>query len=320
MIRNAGLIVILAWATAGGSSRIALCADPPTSERRVPVIYSTDLFHPHDDPDDHYDLATLFAIAEFDIKAIILDLGDRQKQRPGRVPLEQMMRLTGRRVPYAMGLPGKLKSPSDKGLDQPAEDQRGIELLLKTLGEAEAGVTIITAGSLRDLCAAFNREPGLLKAKVARVYVNIGATDTTVEWNVNLDLNAYLGLMRSGLPIWWCPCLPMRVNEHSTFWKFRQSDILEGLPASAAELLHLRPATGSTGGNRPRPGTGDRPSTLATHDRNDGSQHVVHGPSPARGRAAGVRPRQRVYRGHHGTGGYSAGQLVYFQGRPGADR
>ena len=24
---------------------------------RVPIIYSTDLFQPHDDPDDHYDLA-----------------------------------------------------------------------------------------------------------------------------------------------------------------------------------------------------------------------------------------------------------------------
>lgn len=209
----------------------AVCiAEPPSENRRVPVVYSTDLLHPYDDPDDHYDLATLFAMPVFDIKAVLLDLGDRQKVRSGRVPVEQMIRLTGRRVPYAAGLSAKLKSPTDKALDQPAEDQKAVELLLRTLHDSEEGVTIVTAGSVRDVCAAFNREPDLFKSKVARLYINIGATDNTVEWNVNLDVNAYLRLMQSGLPIWWCPCLPMQVCRRSTYWKFRQSDILESLP------------------------------------------------------------------------------------------
>ncbi|NLF07816.1 MAG: hypothetical protein GX594_07525, partial [Pirellulaceae bacterium] len=43
--------------------------------KKIPIIHSTDLFHPHDDPDDHYDLATLFALDEFDIKGIVLDSG-----------------------------------------------------------------------------------------------------------------------------------------------------------------------------------------------------------------------------------------------------
>ena len=42
---------------------------------RVPILYSTDLYHPHDDPDDHFDLLTLFAIPEFDIRGIVIDTG-----------------------------------------------------------------------------------------------------------------------------------------------------------------------------------------------------------------------------------------------------
>jgi hypothetical protein len=50
-------------------------AGMPTPAGRIPVLYCTDLFHPHDDPDDHFDLATLYAIPEFDLRGIVLDQG-----------------------------------------------------------------------------------------------------------------------------------------------------------------------------------------------------------------------------------------------------
>ena len=53
----------------------------------VPIIYTTDLYHPHDDPDDHFDLATLFALPEFDIRAIVIDMGARGEGRPGTVAI-----------------------------------------------------------------------------------------------------------------------------------------------------------------------------------------------------------------------------------------
>ena len=49
----------------GGLLGLASCANGAKIEhqnavaRRVPLIYCTDLFHPHGDPDDHFDLATL---------------------------------------------------------------------------------------------------------------------------------------------------------------------------------------------------------------------------------------------------------------------
>ena len=198
-------------------------------EARIPVIYSSDLLHPYDDPDDHYDLATLFAIPEFDVKAIVLDLGERQAARSGRVPVEQMAAITGKRPPFAVGLAGKLKSTQDRAEDRPAAEQAGIELILRTLREAEGGVTIITAGSLRDVAAAFLREPELFRTKADRLYINIGSVDDVVEWNVSLDLEAFRVIMASGLNVYWCPCLPMKPHRNSTYWKFRQAEVLEQL-------------------------------------------------------------------------------------------
>jgi len=202
----------------------------------TPVIYCTDLFHPHDDPDDHFDLATLFALAELEVKAIVLDQGDQQLKRPGAIPLRQMLCMTGRQAPFAIGLGRKLVSPTDDGRTQPVEFQAGVELLLKTLRESREPVTIITAGSVRDLCAAWNREPALLKEKAGRLYLNIGNADPgQSEYNVELDPQAYIGLLRSGLPIWLCPCLPMQgagANAPgSTWWRFRQSEVLASAPA-----------------------------------------------------------------------------------------
>lgn len=201
---------------------------PP--RRSVPVVYSTDLFHPHDDPDDHFDLATLFALPELDVRAILLDQGDKQQRKPGRIPLEQMFRLTGRRVPYATGLVRPLRSPQDTGEDQPPEAQGAVRLLLKVLAESREPVVVITTGSVRDVNAAFQRRPELFRSKVARLYLNIGNADGGNEWNVHLDRQAYVGLMRSGLPIYWCPCLPLE-SEGSTHWRFRQGEVLAAAPA-----------------------------------------------------------------------------------------
>ena len=152
----------------------------------IPVIYCTDLFHPHDDPDDHFDLATLFALPELEVKAILLDQGDKQLKRPGAIPVRQMMHFTGRQAPFAIGLGRKLASPADDGRAQPAEFQAAVHLLLKTLREAAGPVTIISAGSVRDLCAAWNREPTLIQRKVGRLYLNIGnANRRQSEYNVD---------------------------------------------------------------------------------------------------------------------------------------
>ena len=67
----------------------ALLVSLPAAAGAVPVLYCTDLFHPHDDPDDHFDLATLYALPGIEILGIVLDQGTNgeQAQRPGTIPV-----------------------------------------------------------------------------------------------------------------------------------------------------------------------------------------------------------------------------------------
>ncbi len=201
----------------------------------VPVVYSSDLMHPHDDPDDHFDLACLYAMPQLDPKAILLDNGGSQMQRPGFTPVWQLNYLTGRHVPAAIGLLRKLKSPDDPAWDQPAENQNGIHLLLQTLRDSQEEVTLIFVGSARDIAAAYNREPTLLRNKVRAVYGFIGeASDTQfIEYNVSLDPLAFVRLMRSDLPFYWIPCFDgglWQNKGHASYWKIRHGDVLEKAP------------------------------------------------------------------------------------------
>ena len=201
--------------------------------RSVPVIYCTDLFHPHDDPDDHFDLATLYAMPELDIKGVVLDQGRKQLERPGRIPVSQMNKITGRNVPAAIGLADPLKSPDDQALDQPAQFQGAVELIIQTLRASTRPVCIAALGSVRDVVCAFNREPGLFRTNVAMVLAFIGeASDGKfLEYNVGLDPQAFVGLMRSGLPVYWVPCFDgglWQNRGHASFWRASQRALLEG--------------------------------------------------------------------------------------------
>ncbi len=237
--------VWLFWLRAGilaaffgyGTAASAAAEEP----RSVPVIYCTDLFHPHDDPDDHFDLATLYAMPELDIKGIVLDQGRKQLERPGRIPVSQMNRITRRAVPAVIGLSDPLKSPGDKALDQPAQFQRGVEFIVQTLRASAKPVCIATLGSVRDVACAFNREPELFRTNVAMILAFIGeASDTKFqEYNVGLDPQAFVGLMRSGLPVYWVPCFDgglWQNRGHASFWRASHRALLEG---AAPEVIQF---------------------------------------------------------------------------------
>src|ERR1017187_7962913 len=215
------LLTAVLFAAVGCCVAMGATAD---TEGAVPVIYCTDLFHPHEDPDDHFDLATLYAMPELDLRVIVLDQGKRQLERPGRIPVSQMNRITGRSVPAVIGLATPLKSPDDKGLDQAPEFQQGVEFIVQTLRTSARPVCIATLGSVRDVVAAFNREPGLFRTNVAMVLAFIGeASDPKYqEYNVGLDSQAFVGLMRSGLPVYWVPCFDgglWKNRGHASFWR-----------------------------------------------------------------------------------------------------
>ena len=169
---------------------------------------------------------------EMDLKGIILDQGGKQLQRPGQIPVSQMNHLAGRRVPVALGLEQKLRSPTDQAHEQKPEFQKGVELILTTLRDSSVPVSIAAVGSVRDVVAAFNREPALFRRKVGKLLVFIGEASEPgfQEYNVELDPQAYVGLMRSGLPVFWVPCFDgglWQNNGHASFWQAKQEDLLQ---------------------------------------------------------------------------------------------
>jgi hypothetical protein len=197
----------------------------------IPLIYCTDLFHPHDDPDDHFDLAAIYSMSQIDLQLIVLDQGARQAEKPGRIPVMQMNAITGRSVPAVTGLSDPLRHPKDTGLDQPAQHQRGVERMIATLERSPGKMVIVTVGSVRDLMAAYNRRPELLREKVSSVFAFIGeASDPAFqEYNVGLDVQAYVALMRSDLPLHWVPCFDgglWQNNGRASYWKAPHRELL----------------------------------------------------------------------------------------------
>lgn len=204
----------------------------------IPFFHTTDLYNPPQDPDDHVDLATVFALPELDLRAVILDPTRKfvGQHDPGFVPVAQLNYLTGRAVPVAAGPIDPLRSPSDAGKDRPRREQAGIELLLHALSRCEEPALVSVVGSARVVAAAWNREPKLLQQKIRAVLVNAGATTGKpgAEWNVDLDVHAWIALLRSGLPILWYPCTgehgPTGLDPHNTYWPVSHRRLFDGLP------------------------------------------------------------------------------------------
>ncbi|MDR1526696.1 MAG: nucleoside hydrolase [Dysgonamonadaceae bacterium] len=194
------------------ASLLAVSCTRTKEVEKIPVIYSTDLYQPPQDPDDHYDLALLASLPELDVRAIVFDNATEWRdaaQEAGTGALRQMSDITRQPLPpYAIGLRNKLISQQDKAENQPAESQKGVDLILQTLRESQEKIVLFLVGSCRDFAVAFNREPDLLREKVKAVYVSAGngPDGWQFEWNVMLDPQAYACLMNSGLPIYWAPC------------------------------------------------------------------------------------------------------------------
>jgi len=67
---GAGAVFGLAGTTATASR------SDTTKSKNIPMIHATDLYRPHVDPDDHWDLACVFALAyrgDIDLKAVLID-------------------------------------------------------------------------------------------------------------------------------------------------------------------------------------------------------------------------------------------------------
>jgi len=220
--------------------------DPEQARRKIPLIHTTDLYDPPQDPDDQIDLATVVALEEYDVRGVVLDVTEKflhpepegwdVARRPGFASVARMARLTGKAIPVAQGPHAPLADPLDGCEDAPEEEQAGIRMILRILAGSSESVVISVTGSPRALTVAYNRDPALLREKIGAVLLNAGSTGgSKVEWNVALDPQAYIGLWRSDLPIRWFPPGTGTgafdpTDARGTYYRAPQAELFEDLP------------------------------------------------------------------------------------------
>jgi hypothetical protein len=212
-------------------------------KQKVPMLHVTDLFRPHNDPDDHWDLACVYALAhqgDIDLKGILIDYppGNRPDRNPDIAAVAQMNLICGLLVPIGVGSPHRLSSRNDIQASASNTDLQGVRMITNVLRESPRPVVINILGSSQDVAIAGKREPELFAAKCAAVYLNAGTgspnmgPSSKLEYNVTLDKLAYAAIFDLPCPVYWMPCFEdmesreRSVREYGTHYKFRQDQIL----------------------------------------------------------------------------------------------
>jgi hypothetical protein len=213
---------------------------------KLALIHATDLFRPHNDPDDHFDLATVFALAaqgRFELLAILIDHPrEDMAVDPDVQAVAQLGRMTGLPVPVLTGS-SKRMSPAETAHPEARPDVLGILALLKLMRDSPLPVAISVVGSCRDVALAGRLEPDLFAAKCAGIYINAGsgtpdpAKAARLEYNVALDPASYAAVFDLPCPVYWLPCfevapgggVPFAAGEYGTYYRFHQKEVLPRL-------------------------------------------------------------------------------------------
>ena len=212
------------------------------------LLHQTDLFRPHNDPDDHWDLACAFALAKTGLcplAGVLIDFPPgppvlNHRSNPDLGAVAQLGYLTGIHVPLAVGNPTYYsgRNSDGSGLVPP-----GVDFVLQTLRQSPVPVAISVVGSSRDIADAIAREPALFAEKCKALYLVVGSgcpepeRVKSLEWNVALDPAAYAQIFSAACPIYWVPCLEdedrvasPESRQYASHYRFLQSEILDYLP------------------------------------------------------------------------------------------
>ena len=229
-----------------GSTLKAIKPESPASKPKIALIHATDLFRPHADPDDHFDLACVFALAaqgRIDLLAVMIDHPPADMAAdPDVLAVAQLNRITGLAVPVLTGSPKRI-DPADAARPGNRAGVAGVMALLRIMRASALPVALSVVGSCRDVALAARWEPKLFVDKCAGIYLNAGSGTPDrikagrLEYNVNLDPVSYAALFDAPCPVYWLPCfevapgqgLPFAAGEFGTYYRFQQKEILPHL-------------------------------------------------------------------------------------------
>jgi hypothetical protein len=214
---------------------------------KIPVLHVTDLFRPHMDPDDHWDLACVYALAcrgDIELKGVLIDYPPEgsNDRNPDIMAVAQMNLISGISAAVSVGSSVPFESRDEAKAQTRPADQNGAQMVLDVLQSSPEPVVINILGSSRDVAIAGKKDPNLFAAKCAAIYLNAGtgsadmSSASKLEYNVTLDKSAYAAIFDLPCPVYWMPCfeeLESRreqvVREYGTHYVFRQDEILPHL-------------------------------------------------------------------------------------------
>ncbi len=214
-------------------------------KKEVPiVIYQTDLYHPHNDPDDHFDMATIFSLAyqgQICLEQIIIDYPFKDcPGDPAILAIEQLKYMTGLDVPTYIGTAVPMRDMNDTQYDIDTVNSIAVEKIAAALRKAQQPVYIIIVGGCNDIAIAGRRYPELFRQKCAGILLNAGSgvhnDDGILEYNVQLNVSSYATIFDLPCPVFWFPCFSkvhntgeFRLGEFGTYYAFKQCHVLQGL-------------------------------------------------------------------------------------------
>jgi hypothetical protein len=226
----------------------AASAFEAAKKTKVAMIHVTDLFRPFADPDDHWDLACVFALAkrgDVELLAVAIDNPPLAEYDPDVQAVAQMNYLTGLSVPVIVGSPRRI-APDEVDRPENRAVLGGMRAILDILRKSPLPVIINILGSSRDVALAGKLEPSLFAEKCAGIYLNAGsgtpdeALASRLEYNVVLDTASYGEIFEIPCPVYWLPCFevvpgpngePPVAGPYGTYYQFEQKEILPKLSA-----------------------------------------------------------------------------------------
>ena len=220
---------------------LAWTGEAARPHKPIPMLHVTDLFRPHIDPDDHWDLACVYALAyrgSVDLAGVFIDYPPGRGRDPDVLGVAQMNYVTGKTTPVIVGTPQRI-DPRDAAKPENAAALRGVLAVLEILRRSPEPVVVSILGSCRDVALAGRLAPELFARKCAAIYLNAGSGTpdaslaSRLEYNVGLDPLSYAAMFAMPCPVYWMPCFEVagsaKVSTYGTFYRFQQGDVLPGL-------------------------------------------------------------------------------------------
>ena len=207
MLRFSALVllsVLLAAPLAPAQYQVTLPSAMPQGHQPVTLVATTDLHYPGWDWDDVADATTTYAMGAggyVNLAGIVCDQPYSYSRGDGKAWRGIYAAATGVDVPYYDGLNTSLAGTGDNGDGQGSWTAGRDRILSVMSSAADHSVVLSSVGSLRDIAAAFNKNPTLFQQKIKSVYTSGGAVGSPFDANWGSDRNATRALLNAGVPM-----------------------------------------------------------------------------------------------------------------------